>query len=441
MVLEALSTQPDDTDFDHQWALHNTGASPHNGEPDADIDAPEGWDFETEKSTVLLAILDSGLPYDDSTDQLTHPDLDAPNRYIIGIDGMFLPPRFASRCYRNDPPDNLEWLAYKSVIAVAAINKDDEQAHYSSYNPGYEYISLAAPGGEGISYDGILSLFPNYTSFAHTDSMGYLWGTSMAAPMVSGLAALIWERFDQEDAEGIRTILENSAEDVNSDGFDEELGHGRINVYYALAPPATPQNLTIDGDVGENPLLEWDANEEPDLEEYNIYKKEGAGNWFQIGTVDVPDTQWTDVSCEIGTRFDPLVYYQVKAEDFTEQESAASNTVFTRVEGINKRIDEYAGLTAEIPTIFTLKQVYPNPFNPSTTIQYALPKTSDVLITVYDLLGRTVWSYEEVAQSPGLYSIRWNGLNDSGKQVASGIYLISFSTPEFRAVQKAVLIR
>jgi len=94
-----------------------------------------------------------------------------------------------------------------------------------------------------------------------------------------------------------------------------------------------------------------------------------------------------------------------------------------------------------IPATFALLPNYPNPFNPSTTIQYELPKTADVNITIYDILGRNVWSFEESTKAAGHYSFQWKGLNDNGKQVASGIYLISFSTPEFRAVQKAVLIR
>ena len=93
------------------------------------------------------------------------------------------------------------------------------------------------------------------------------------------------------------------------------------------------------------------------------------------------------------------------------------------------------------PQKFSLLPNYPNPFNPITTIQYEIPKTSDVSIDIYDILGRTVWSMEESAKPAGYYAIEWNGLTSKGKQASSGVYLISFSTPEFRAVQKAVLIR
>ncbi len=95
----------------------------------------------------------------------------------------------------------------------------------------------------------------------------------------------------------------------------------------------------------------------------------------------------------------------------------------------------------ETPDQFKLYQNYPNPFNPSTTILYDLPIHSEVSLIIYDILGRSVWSYKESDKPAGYYSLQWDGLNQSGKQVASGVYLISFSTPSYREVQKAVLIR
>ncbi len=97
--------------------------------------------------------------------------------------------------------------------------------------------------------------------------------------------------------------------------------------------------------------------------------------------------------------------------------------------------------SVEHPSNFSMKPAYPNPFNPNTTIAFTLPKTADFNITVYDLVGRKVWSHDETTQPAGYYSITWNGLTSKGSQAASGIYLISFSTPEFRAVEKVVLIR
>jgi len=80
--------------------------------------------------------------------------------------------------------------------------------------------------------------------------------------------------------------------------------------------------------------------------------------------------------------------------------------------------DEVAGL----PTEFQLAQNYPNPFNANTTISYSLEKSSEVELTVYDLAGRRVASLYNGAQNTGNYQVVWNGINDDGVVVSSGIY-------------------
>ncbi len=98
-------------------------------------------------------------------------------------------------------------------------------------------------------------------------------------------------------------------------------------------------------------------------------------------------------------------------------------------------------LNIQIPAVYSLAQNFPNPFNPYTTIQFELPEEADYSIAIYDILGRRIWSYTEVEKPAGSYLIQWDGQSDQGKQVSSGVYLISFSASRFRAVQKAVLIR
>lgn len=94
-----------------------------------------------------------------------------------------------------------------------------------------------------------------------------------------------------------------------------------------------------------------------------------------------------------------------------------------------------------LPESIQLYSVYPNPFNATITIQYELQQASQFNLTVYDAVGRNVWSYEESQMEAGSHSIQWRGENNQGKQMQSGIYFISLSIPEFSAVQKAVLIR
>lgn len=93
-----------------------------------------------------------------------------------------------------------------------------------------------------------------------------------------------------------------------------------------------------------------------------------------------------------------------------------------------------------IPTEFKVS-IFPNPFNPSTSIQYSLPNTSDVTIKIYDLLGKEIWSQEQTLQLPGFHTISWNGVNNNGSFVSSGIYLCRISTQKFNTTKKLVLMK
>ena len=69
---------------------------------------------------------------------------------------------------------------------------------------------------------------------------------------------------------------------------------------------------------------------------------------------------------------------------------------------------------------------FPNPFNPTTTISYNLPRTSDVELRIYDVLGNEVKSFFISSQSVGTQKIVWNGTNNYNEQVSSGIYIYRF---------------
>jgi len=75
-----------------------------------------------------------------------------------------------------------------------------------------------------------------------------------------------------------------------------------------------------------------------------------------------------------------------------------------------------------VPNEFSVKPAYPNPFNPSTVIEYGLPATGRVRIMIYDILGHTVKALVDEAQTAGWHSITWQGLDDSGAIVPAGMY-------------------
>jgi hypothetical protein len=104
-------------------------------------------------------------------------------------------------------------------------------------------------------------------------------------------------------------------------------------------------------------------------------------------------------------------------------------------------------VAAGIPESFDLAQNYPNPFNPSTTIRYALPEAASVNLSIYNLLGQRVAELTNEVQSAGFYNAVWNGQNQAGSQVATGVYFYRIeATPanggaRFTSLKKMLLLK
>ncbi len=93
------------------------------------------------------------------------------------------------------------------------------------------------------------------------------------------------------------------------------------------------------------------------------------------------------------------------------------------------------------PVAYALGQNYPNPFNPSTTIRYALAEKTGVTLEIYTVLGQRVRTLFSGEQTTGEYEVVWDGTNDGGAHVASGVYFYRLRTGDFNAVRKLVMIR
>ncbi len=94
-----------------------------------------------------------------------------------------------------------------------------------------------------------------------------------------------------------------------------------------------------------------------------------------------------------------------------------------------------------IPTNYALKQNYPNPFNPETNIEFSLPKETYVSLTVFNLLGQEVQTIVDGTVAAGDHIAHWNGKNDNGANVPSGIYFYKIYTSDFTQTNKMVLVR
>jgi hypothetical protein len=95
----------------------------------------------------------------------------------------------------------------------------------------------------------------------------------------------------------------------------------------------------------------------------------------------------------------------------------------------------------QLPKLYSLSQNYPNPFNQTTKIEFTLAKSGFVSLNIYDILGRKVRTLVSEYLSFGYKSVLWDGKNDSGKDVASGIYFYHMKIGDFAETKKLVLLK
>jgi hypothetical protein len=96
---------------------------------------------------------------------------------------------------------------------------------------------------------------------------------------------------------------------------------------------------------------------------------------------------------------------------------------------------------AKAPSTYVLHQNYPNPFNPETRINYEIPSSGYVRLSVYDVLGREVVRLFAGDQAAGQYSIAWNGRDHEGQRVSSGIYYYLLQAGSYKAVKSMLIVQ
>lgn len=98
-------------------------------------------------------------------------------------------------------------------------------------------------------------------------------------------------------------------------------------------------------------------------------------------------------------------------------------------------------LNEGLPTSFALSQNFPNPFNPTTHINFELPRSSDVQLEIYNVIGQKVTTLADGNYPAGVHTLLWDGRNNSGEKVTSGIYFYRLVAGDFKATKKMLLLK
>lgn len=251
------------------------------------------------------------------------------------------------------------------VIAVGALNSDGNRSSYSNYGT---WISLAAPVGE----TGLTA--PNFTCDTCFQSEA---GTSFAAPQVAAAMAIVMGR--NVKAAHAREVLEKTADDVETSGFDADTGWGRLNVWRALASLRPPVNLAASLSGG-GVHLTWDPPPTTAFAtvKYAVYRSDASsGPWTnRIGETTGPsDLQYTDATGTDGTTY----WYLVVAIDAKDLVTLSSNLVSVTLGAVSATPSPTATSTASFSPSPTGSPTAP-PWTPTpsaTDTQTSPPTSTD----------------------------------------------------------------
>jgi hypothetical protein len=191
-------------------------------------------------------------------------------------------------------------------------------------------------------------------------------------------------------------------------------------------PPEVPMGLTAAGD-GANVALQWEPVTNEKVKYYSVYRKTATTEFEVIGYATL--SEYVDEGVSTSESYE----YTVTATDFGLNESGKSEPVYVAALAVDD--------ASEIPTEFALKPNYPNPFNPETTIEFALPKTSKVTMTIYNLTGQMVRQLVQSEYAAGYHRVIWNGRDSRGNMVGSGVYIYTLKAADFSQTRKMILLR
>ncbi|RLC57347.1 MAG: hypothetical protein DRH89_03735, partial [Candidatus Cloacimonadota bacterium] len=200
------------------------------------------------------------------------------------------------------------------------------------------------------------------------------------------------------------------------DDVQESAPSNTEEVTVTLAAPSDLQAVVAAPDID----LSWTAPAgNRSLTGYTVYR-----NNQQI--VQVTETTYTDEDLENG-----VYAYYVKAL-YGSYESEASNEVIIELTEANNII---------IPENTALLGNYPNPFNPTTEISFALKDAKKVNLEIFNVRGQKVKTLVNKSMDAGLHQIVWEGLDDAGKQISSGIYFYKMQAGEYNATRKMIMMK
>ena len=120
--------------------------------------------------------------------------------------------------------------------------------------------------------------------------------------------------------------------------------------------------------------------------------------------------------------------------------NAVEANIFMEIDLDNRNI-ESVSMENSLISSFILHQNFPNPFNPSTTIQYSTDSHSNIKIVIFNVYGQKIKTLVDRYESSGNHTVTWNATDDNGNEVSSGIYIYQLSANGINTQKQMLLLR
>ncbi|MCB9367275.1 MAG: T9SS type A sorting domain-containing protein [Calditrichaeota bacterium] len=202
-------------------------------------------------------------------------------------------------------------------------------------------------------------------------------------------------------------------------------------------------NSTISLATGNAFHLKFDRRGRLDMpaDSFNVeVSANGGADWQQVSGYSDLEIPWTRTYADLSYWAGNTIMLRFRMK--TDATLGDLGIHFDNVEVVGGLDTSAPQQPLPFPDEFKLSKVYPNPFNPTTTIAYEAASSGQIQFTIHNLLGQEVWSTSEAVPGPGHYELRWNGVNQAGQSVPSGIYFMRMAT--YRGVhgtQKLMLLK
>ncbi|MFA4947610.1 MAG: Ig-like domain-containing protein, partial [Candidatus Krumholzibacteriia bacterium] len=299
--------------------------------------------------------------------------------------------------------------------------------------PGYVRNLVAAAVNDTtieISWEGVLPAGLDYYAVYSDTAAGFLPDILNFAGMVDASV----NSFLHHPVGGCKyyrvCVVDNSG---HASGYSNEAGACAAGP--DLIPPTVAVVYPAGGESfapGDTVDIQWTAEDNRQVDSVSIFYSENAGTDFILVAHGEPnDSLYRWIAPEIAS--DSCLIKVVAYDPGLLIGEDASDGLFSI------RVTTGVG---DLPAIaFTLGQNYPNPFNPSTTIDYSVARTSPVEIAIYDVNGRKIRTLVSEVKMQGAYKAVWNGKNERGTPVASGVYFYRLIAGDFTQIKKMILLR